>query len=131
MTKHRIEADKVVIEDDRRVRQYDEADKALPDDVEADRRMVHYDYSQPFKIIYVPLEPQPTKFTDYYHWNGKDYFKDSELIANSPFHPDDTLLDSQCQKYNVVKVLGVEEKMISPDPLADGIWHSVLLGKEK
>lgn len=43
---------------DRRIRQYDEADKALPDDLEADRRRVRYTYS-PFHIA--PRNPARDK----------------------------------------------------------------------
>ena len=32
---------------DRRIRQYDEAEKALPDNVESDRRQIRYQYDKP------------------------------------------------------------------------------------
>jgi len=173
MTKHRIQADKVVIENDRRVLRKDA--NCIYSYRQNDRRKSPHDYTQKHKIIYIPVEPQPY-LTGRGHlaWNKKvvrpeagDFAK--ILLKYSPFHPDDTLilleewvekeagniiarnaefsdteygntqsaatmppeLDSQCQQYNVVKVLGVDEKMMSPDPLADGMWHWEILTKEK
>lgn len=129
MTTHRIPADKVVIEDDRRqdfVSWKTEYKRGTP-----------HDYSQPHKIIYVPVGPQPFRHdtpVDSY-WvlddDAEDVIHETELedtlLDKSPFHPDDTLIIGD-DKYNVVKVLGVEEKMMSPDPMADGMWHWILLG---
>jgi len=36
----------ICFEKDRRISQYDDADKALPDDIEADRRRVRYTYRE-------------------------------------------------------------------------------------
>ena len=185
MTKHRIAADKeeslldqrshVVIEDDRRRR----FQGVFP--FTGEKRATTHNYSEKHKIIYVPVD-LPVECKNYKYlgttitpgFHGKHQFEmlDCDMpafyFADSPFHPDDTLilleewhedhlkvlteeiklgaitipagvypqrlylrseyepkfpnagwiwnpaedmppeLDSQCQQYNVVKVLGVE-----------------------
>lgn len=161
MNRHRIGADKVVIEDDQRVIQYDEAEKGLPDDIESDRRRVRYDYSQKQTIIYVPVEPQPKVIKDGYFHYGNIVCSLAALESEySPFNPDDTLIlqkwpcpscgytleDEQIhfdhhlckehdtgQQYNVVKVLGAENRL--PKKWSTGFmtiekhkeWHWKLL----
>ena len=79
MTKHRIEADKVVIERDRRIEE-------CGFQLSGDHRSVLHNYSQPHKIIYVPVEPQPYELG----WSTEDAKK--YAISTFPFHPDDTLI---------------------------------------
>jgi len=168
-TTHRIPADKVVIEDGRRVK---------PGKLWGRRNSYpKHNYSQPHKIIYIPVEPHLMQVDTPAQWH--------EVLINqfSPFHPDDTLilleewccwikvpsreriyllkrtanehdlknadwhtpfgmppeLDSQCQQYNVVKVLGVEEREGEVETTRDGefyfelnkIWHWKLLTREQ
>lgn len=97
MTTHRIEASKVVIEDDRRKEQVD-GDFNPPF---GDRKRLH-NYSQPHKIVTFPVEPQPFRHStpvDSY-WvlddDAEDVIHETELedtlLDKSPFHPDDTLI---------------------------------------
>ena len=107
-TKHRIAADKVVIEDDRRV---EEGDYTF-DRMESDNsRQTPHDYSQPLKIIYVPIEPPPYRTNDAIGWWCADghisgglghglkrtvLVPDNKvaefLLEKPPFHPADTLI---------------------------------------
>jgi len=161
VTTHRIPADKVVIEDDRRVEQTYQWEGLTNPDFIARRNPAH-DYSQPHKIIYVPVEPVPEYYpsrigrTSVFGWcwkfpnrargiaNIQDIKEFAELIKNnSPFHPDDTLilegdnLLSYDHEYNVVKVLGVEErwpkqpKQLQRREIDTREWHWKLQGKVK
>lgn len=165
MTAHRIPADKFVIGNDPRIRKAE----TFNDYSGPDRRTALHNYSQPhkYKIVSIPIEPQPYQTEDKKHWcwDGCTRLSDWRdidkfllfLKESSPFQTDDTLillekwlfffnrkpspaetmpesLDSQCQQYNVVQVLGVEE--IDPASWAewdDGLpcprqeWHWKLL----
>lgn len=166
MTIYRIPADKVVIEDDRRETQRGFISGWLKRDGECEsiveERKSSHNYSQPHKIIYVPVWPPPhgdtqaiEKFPDGLgSWVSRSGYDGGILDRWVAPHPDDTLIlkkwrcpscgytledehihwdhhlckehDSGPQ-FNVVKTLGVDEKMMSPDPVADGMWHWVLL----
>jgi len=139
MTIHRRPSDMVVIEDDRRKHQeHFHCNTAIGWN---QKRKTPHDYTQPHKIIYIPIEPKIPEFVDKFdspiegHW----LFWSSEAKGwpryewlQCPFHPDDTLTlqfgwvkeyveirqpastmpDHLGQQYNVVKVLGVEEKEV-------------------
>jgi len=99
-TIHRIPADQVVVEDDRRV------DDITPG-CDGERKLP-FTYSQPHKIIYVPVEHKDAYKTEYLqstHWEIEEREHEParldakevrehlpEIIKLCPFHPDDTLI---------------------------------------
>lgn len=171
MTTHRIPADKVVIEDDPRLKQVEAGWYSFPSN---NGRAILHDYSQPLKFFYIPIEPEPKFLEDNYFHYGNIICSLAALESEyCHFNPDDTLiflgewaraiqkgntgnwfnvllknldktkyrflsdpastmppeLDSQCQQYNVIKVLGVEERVETMSGLVDGMKTSFFTGK--